>query len=126
MTTLGKGQVTTAHRASFVAFKGEIPEGMYVCHSCDNKSCVNPDHLFLGKPADNSADMVAKGRSAIGSRQGSAKLTETAIPEIKRRILVGEMDHTIGKDFGVCAGTINHIRHGRSWRHVANAALSSQ
>jgi hypothetical protein len=59
---LEKGKKIRAHRFSYLNFKGEIPDGMLVCHSCDNPKCVNPDHLWLGTNKDNSEDMVKKGR----------------------------------------------------------------
>jgi hypothetical protein len=116
------GKPRVASRVAFELVYGEIPEGLFVCHWCDNRLCVNPDHLFLGTPADNIHDMDAKGRRVnsphFGSRHGCAKLDEQKVAEIKRRIQAGESQKTLAAEYGVTPGAINHIAKGRQWRHV--------
>ena len=82
-----QGIDSLAHRASYRLFKGNIPNGMNVCHQCDNPQCTNPDHLFLGTQRDNMDDMTRKGRRVSaapkGERHGRAKLTVEKVSLIK-------------------------------------------
>ncbi|WP_235204121.1 HNH endonuclease [Bordetella bronchiseptica] len=113
------GKVVGAHCASFRLLVGEIPAGMYVCHSCDTPSCVNPAHLFLGTPAENQADMARKGR-AVGVRQGRehhpmAKLNTAQVEEIRARRAVGEKLKDIARAFGVTESNVSVVANRRSW-----------
>ncbi len=108
-----------AHRYAWEKEHGSIPDGMCVLHRCDNPPCVNPSHLFLGTRAENSADMVAKGRQARGERHWNAKLTEDDVAEIRRRVASGERQRTLARAFGVSNALVCLIVNGRKWKQAA-------
>ena len=96
-----------AHRVAYESAYGAIPDGMLVCHRCDNRACVNPEHLFLGTTDDNMADMVAKGRSARGERHGRAKITQETAAEIRKSTLKCREAAAL---YGVSKSMVSYIR----------------
>jgi hypothetical protein len=113
----GKG--FRAHRLAYEHWHGPIGEGLYVLHRCDDPSCVNPDHLWMGTQAENIADMYAKGRQANrrGEYHGRAKLTADMVCEI--RLL--QSDFTLvelARRFMVSPRLISKILKGELWQHV--------
>lgn len=110
------GHPIRASRLSWLIFNGPITPGMYVCHHCDKPSCVNPKHLFLGTPQDNSSDAVAKGRFFginAGELNGRAKLSNKEVAEIKRLLSTGVLSGAaIGRMYGVTRGAIGLIKRG--------------
>lgn len=105
-----------AHRLSYYLWNDKDPKHLKVCHSCDNPSCVNPQHLWLGTQKDNMADRNRKGRQARGSKHGNSKLTESQVRVIRR--LLAEKTFTqrqIAQAFGVSAYIISDIKTGRKW-----------
>jgi hypothetical protein len=111
-----------AHRYSWELHFGPVPAGLQVCHHCDNRGCVRPDHLFLGTPADNTRDMCEKGRqghrSSPGEKNGFAKLTNDQVLEIRRRTANGETGTTLARELGVSNSAISGIVLRKSWRHI--------
>ena len=110
------GNQVQAHRMAWILEHGSISGGMHVCHKCDVRDCVNPDHLFLGTNADNTADKMAKGREARGETQGLAKLTEEQVKAIRRS---GVSHCAIARDYGIHESNVRQIRSYRTWKHVA-------
>jgi hypothetical protein len=113
-----KGKTVKAPRAAWLLQKGEIPDGMMVCHECDNPRCIEIGHLFLGTQADNMADCAKKGRA---KRNGGGKLTEADAAQIKLRLSLGERPSVLCREYGVSDQLISQIRRGRSWAHVPPA-----
>lgn len=113
------------HRASWIIHKGPIPEGLFVCHHCDNPICTNPEHLWIGTHQENDKDKIIKGRARFGapplkqgSENGSSKLTEEQVIEIKKLLKEGKSTYFIGPIFGVSKTTILRIKKGTHWQHV--------
>lgn len=110
----------SAHRYSYVLHKGEITENMFVCHTCDNPICVNPEHLFLGTHMDNVNDMISKKRHVFGIKHGNSKLSEQDVLEIKKAFDTPYWG--IGKDlskkYNIDNRTISCIKLNKNWKHV--------
>mgnify|MGYP000978200797 CR=1 FL=1 len=130
------GRTMRAHRLAWILSGGEIPQGLCVCHKCDNRGCVNPAHLWVGTQLENIADRVAKGRSArlSGKKNGShlhpekmargekcarSKLTDSQVIEIRRRYDAGlDNQPTLAEAFGVTQENIGYIVRRDTWRHL--------
>ena len=111
------GKVWKAHRLAWVGAHGPIPEGMHVLHKCDVRSCVNPDHLWLGTNDDNVADKLAKGRHGClkGSECSWAALTESDVINI----LISPMSaRSLARQYGVSSVAVDNIRKRKTWKHV--------
>jgi hypothetical protein len=115
---IGSGKtVLLTHRASYTEFVGEIPEGLYVCHKCDNRKCFNPDHLFVGTHNENMIDMINKGRqrSLAGVHSPNAKLTTEQIQEIRERYIPYVTTTELAKEFGISKQYVGQIAR-KEWR----------
>lgn len=139
LSDVGYGQIcinyrtNLTHRLAYEFAYGPIPPGMFVCHTCDNRRCVNPGHLFLGTHADNMADMRAKGRSTKGDRhylrrnpelirRGEAastpRLTEQNVRDIRAAAAKGASRQELADQYGVSWWTIRRVIVRKTWTHL--------
>lgn len=112
-----------AHRHSWTLRYGAIPDGLFVLHKCDVRSCVNPDHLFLGTARDNTHDMISKGRDSLfhphfGEDHGNARLTDEAIRAIRALSAQGHSQRSIAYKFRTPQSNVWRIIHRLAWSHI--------
>ena len=115
---LARGHLVSAHRASWILYKGPIPDKLCVLHKCDNPPCVNPEHLFLGTRAENNRDKAEKMRSNLGERSPLAKLTNAQAVEIFALRDTSLSQQEVGDRFGVSKTAIRHIWSGHRWGRI--------
>lgn len=109
-----KGTHVIAYRSTH----GDVPQGMYVCHRCDNRKCCNPAHLFLGTNAENIADRDAKRRQARGSRIKRARISEADAAIIRYLTDCGANGKALAKLYGINQSAVSAIHRRRTWAHV--------
>ena len=120
--TDGTRRSVSAHRVSYELYHGEIPDGMEVCHTCDNPCCVNPEHLFIGTRQDNVDDRERKGRNITftGEEQPCAKLTKKAVKDARwERAYKGTSFQKLADKYGVSKRTIQNAINGKTWKCVS-------
>jgi HNH endonuclease len=112
------GEQCASHVLAFELWVGTVPKGLCVLHSCDNRACVNPSHLFLGTRGDNNTDRSMKGRNAKGSKHGMSKLMEQDVANIRMLRAEGISGGAIARWYKMSRSTINKILRGQGWHHT--------
>lgn len=107
-----------AHRMAWILNYGEIPEKICVCHTCDNKLCCNPAHLWLGTPKQNTQDMIHKKRNAFGEKNPRAILTESQVLLIREKHNLGIGSRTIARELSVSRSAIVSVIKRKTWTHI--------
>jgi len=113
----GKGKTELAHRVAYRLASGTVTD-LCVLHKCDNRACVNPDHLFLGTQLENIADKVAKNRQHRGLGSRGKLLNADVVGEIRRRAATGEPVRWVAQALGVSESNAHCIVKRKTWRHV--------
>jgi len=109
------GKQTQPHRVAWELAHGPIPDGMYICHHCDNKKCVRPDHLFLGTPKENTADMIAKGRIARDDKMPQTKLSPNDVRNIRASSGKAKV---IAAQYGISEIYVYQLRARKFRKHI--------
>lgn len=108
----GKQHQGYAHRAAYMVHIGPIPDGLQVCHKCDVRSCINPQHFFLGTAAENLADCHAKGRASVGQKHGMAKLGPEQVRAIRRDTRPLKV---VANEYSISQAAVSVIRNRIRW-----------
>lgn len=118
------GAKTYTHRLAWILTNGDVRSGLCVCHRCDNPSCCNPAHLWLGTQTDNARDMASKGRNfrAVGELCGRAKLTNDRVLAIRSLADAGWSSRRIARVFGIGKSTAWSVASGNTWGHMGHDA----
>lgn len=111
------GKMENAHRISYKTFKGNIPKGTFVCHSCDNAKCCNPEHLWLGSCKDNMQDAKKKERTLKGNKF-RAKITADVVMKIRSEYGPKMGYKELGKRYKLDWSNIRAIIKRRSWKEI--------
>lgn len=117
-----KTRMATITHLVYESLVGPIPPGHEICHTCDNRQCVNPAHLFAGTRKENLQDAATKGRMGRdmhGIKNGNARLNDKQVLEIRRRWAGGENQHSIAKRFGTTPTNVSMICTRQTWSHIA-------
>lgn len=127
------GHQMRAPRVAWILAHGNIPQGMFVCHTCDNPGCCNPRHLYLDTPGGNTRDAAQKGLLTTGDkhhcrrnpelyvrgeRNSNSKLTDADVRVIRARVRSGETKSAVARSYGVNVRTIRFIMNRTTWAHV--------
>lgn len=117
------GHLQATHRIAYILKHGRIKNGLHVLHKCDNRFCINTDHLFLGTNNDNVQDKILKKRHAFGEKSGRAKLTKEQVIEIRNAVLSKKKNslftaQMLAEKYGVCRRQIFSIRWRQTWKHI--------
>ena len=126
------GKKINSHVMTWILTNGEVPKGFWILHTCDNKLCCNPNHLFLGTPLDNVRDMIKKGRNVVtlkihpelaarGEKASSAKLKAFQVIEIREKLKQGFTLAELSREYKVDARLIAGIRDNKYWKSVCGA-----
>jgi len=103
------------HRLAWQLKRGAIPAGQLVCHTCDVRNCINPDHLFLGTARENNSDRDAKGRRRVGNALNGRGLTTESVREMRKRHADGARQVDLARQFNCSVKTVSSVVHRRSW-----------
>ena len=112
-----RGGRISLHRKAWIEANGEIPDGLYVCHKCNNKRCINPEHLYLGTQSKNMQDAYRDGLIPLplGEEHHWSKLTDSDVVAIREDT---RFHSVIAKEYGVAQSTVTRIKNNKIWRHV--------